>query len=637
MDKKKIYLPLFFVLFIALLFSAYTAAQRINHERSNRTVEIVVDYSQIWELARRNNIDIREVLEKFKESGVTGILAKEQLIEDLEAQGLIYTKSGAELFWDDNLSPFGEEIKKDYTYFITFDPEIHKRLAVNLEAKVGGVEAFADENRGLYYVGSPLTARTLNLEAIGVGFPEEGIKAAQELGLSFIPQVRTWPEGKASSLEVVFEQLEGIPNLSVLAFNDPDVPGYPHLMPELKERVEKLGVPVALIEFFDQKGLKRLAMDLNKNAIKLHSISSQEMGNITPSRALDRYVLAASERNVRVLLVRIFQNVSSANWLDFNTAFIKELRSQLESKGLHLGFAKPYGSFPVSYPMLGVIGLGVIAGGVILLFQVLDKKVSLFLGLCGVVLWGILFFIDINAARKLMALASAVIFPTLAVVSTLEPESKGLGTSILKLLKAVLISLMGALLIVGLLPGAGFMIGLEQFSGVKISLLVPLILIPLFLILKREEDNPIKTFGRILNDFVQYKWLFILGILALAGAVMLLRSGNEAGMVSELEIRFREMLRELLFVRPRTKEFLLGHPLMLLAYYLGYKRKYIPLVVLGSVGQVSLVNTFEHLHTPLIFSLIRTFNGVWIGIIVGAVVILGYEFLKKWGKRVLDA
>jgi len=636
-DKRKIYIPLFFVLFLALLFSAYTAAQRINHERSNRTVEIVVDYSQIWELARRNNIDIREVLERLKDSGVTGILAKEQLIEDLEAQGLIYTKSGAELVSDGSLSPFREKIKKDYTYFITFDPEIHKRLAVNLEAKVGGVEAFADENRGLYYVGSPLTAKILNLEGIGVGFPEEGIKAAQELGLSFIPQIRTWPEMKASSLKVVFEQLEGTPNLSVLAFNDADVPGYPHLLPELKKQVEKLGVPVALIEFFNQKGLKRLALDLDKNAVKLHSISSNEMGDITPSRALDRYVLAASERNVRVVLVRLFQNVGSVNWLDFNSAFIKELRSQLESEGLHSGLAKPFGRFPVSYLMLGVIGLGVAAGGVILFLQVLDKKTSLFLGFCGAVLWGILFFFDINAARKFMALASAVIFPTLAVVSTFEPESESLGSSVLKLLKAVLISLMGALFIVGLLPGAGFMIGLDQFAGVKVSLLVPLILIPLFLILKHDEDNPIKILDKVLNDFVQYKWLFILGILALAGAVMLLRSGNEAGMVSEMEIRLREMLRELLFVRPRTKEFLLGHPLMLLSYYLGYRRKYIPLVVLGSIGQVSLVNTFEHLHTPIIVSVIRTFNGVWIGILVGAVAILGYEFLKKWGKRVLNA
>ncbi|HBT20891.1 MAG TPA: hypothetical protein DEA47_05980 [Peptococcaceae bacterium] len=636
MDNRKIYIPLFFVLILALLFSSYIAVQRMGYEKANRNVEVVVDYSQIWELAKRNNVDIREVLEKLKESGVTGILAKEQLIDDLEAQGFLYIKSGAELALDENLS-FRENIKKDYTYFITPFPEIYDRLKTHLDAKVGGIEAFTEENRGLYYVGSPLSARILNLEGIGVGFPEEGIKASQELGLSFIPQIRTWPEAKVSSFDAVFEQLEGVPNISVLAFNDPYVPGYPHLLPELKEQVKKIGAPVALIEFFDQKGLKKLALDLGKNAVKLHSISSDEMINITPSRALDRYVLAASERNVRVILVRLFQNVSSVSWLDFNSAYIKELRSQLESEGLHPGTAKPFGSFPISYLMLGVIGSGVAAGGIILLLQVMDKKTSILLGFCGVLIYGLLFFFDINTARKFMAFASAVIFPTLAVVSTYDTERKSMNASILNLIKAVLISMIGALFIVGLLSGTGFMIGLDQFSGVKASLLAPLILIPLFLVLKHDKDNPIKISAEILNDFVRYKWLFALGILALAGAVMLVRSGNEAGMVSEIEIRFREMLRELLLVRPRTKEFLLGHPIMLISYYLGYRRKYIPLVVLGSIGQVSLVNTFEHLHTPLVISIIRTFNGLWMGILVGAAVILACEFLGKWGKRVLNA
>ena len=96
---------------------------------------------------------------------------------------------------------------------------------------------------------------------------------------------------------------------------------------------------------------------------------------------------------------------------------------------------------------------------------------------------------------------------------------------------------------------------------------------------------------------------------------------------------FRNALRKILGVRPRTKEFLIGHPLMLMMLYYGYKEKYFPLLLGAVIGQISLVNTYAHIHTPIMISLIRSFHGIWIGIIGGVILILMVNWIIKLGRR----
>jgi hypothetical protein len=110
-----------------------------------------------------------------------------------------------------------------------------------------------------------------------------------------------------------------------------------------------------------------------------------------------------------------------------------------------------------------------------------------------------------------------------------------------------------------------------------------------------------------------------------------MRTGNESPVnTSPLEASVRQLLNDILGVRPRTKEFLIGHPLMLVLLYYGYKLELFPLLMIGAIGQVSIINTFAHLHTPITVSLLRTAHGVWIGIIIGiaAILILNFAIRK---------
>jgi hypothetical protein len=55
------------------------------------------------------------------------------------------------------------------------------------------------------------------------------------------------------------------------------------------------------------------------------------------------------------------------------------------------------------------------------------------------------------------------------------------------------------------------------------------------------------------------------------------------------------------------------------------------LLLLGAVGQASLVNTFCHLHTPLLISLVRTANGLWLGLAIGSLVVWVWDRLRGAG------
>ena len=80
-------------------------------------------------------------------------------------------------------------------------------------------------------------------------------------------------------------------------------------------------------------------------------------------------------------------------------------------------------------------------------------------------------------------------------------------------------------------------------------------------------------------------------------------------------------------VRPRSKEFLIGYPFTLLLFWLGANRKNWLLTIPAIIGQVSLVNTYAHIHTALIMSMQRSFNGLVLGIAVGLLLIIGVRML----------
>jgi hypothetical protein len=411
---------------------------------------------------------------------------------------------------------------------------------------------------------------------------------------------------------------------------------------ELAHTLREFSAPVAVVEFFPQQGLTELVRMLDKRAVRLHSIPNQEILTMTPGRAEERLVLAATDRDVRALLVRLFNRPDSPDWLEENlgaTGFIPRLKASLEAQGFTLGQAQPMGRLPISRLAVFIIGLGAIAGGMLLLDTLALRRLSIVLGLLGLLAWGGLLFMGYaSLGRKLMALGAVVVFPTLAIITKMPDQGLGWLKAVLRLGSMTVVSLAGAVIMVGLLADTNYMLKLDQFAGVKVAHLLPLLLVFFIAAAWPHRDNWREELKKFLASPVTWGYSLVAGLLVVAVGIYLIRTGNDSGAVSSIELQIRGLLDRVLVVRPRTKEFLIGHPLMFFLLAEGYRRQWLPVLLLASIGQISLVNTFAHIHTPLAISLLRTVNGLWLGILLGMVLVMVYRIgVSLWAGEKGDA
>jgi hypothetical protein len=193
-------------------------------------------------------------------------------------------------------------------------------------------------------------------------------------------------------------------------------------------------------------------------------------------------------------------------------------------------------------------------------------------------------------------------------------------------------SVIGGLHVAGLLTMPSYMLHIEQFFGVKIAHFLPPLLIAVYMIVSESD------YKNLLKGTV--RWLDLLIMVGILGViiVMLSRTGNDnPGDVSALELKLRNFLDRVLPERPRTKEFLIGHPALVLSLALAFRgsRGWLPLTAfLAAVGQVSVLNTFCHLHTPIAVSLLRVAVGFMLGGIIG---LIGLAIFNAIAKRRVTA
>ncbi len=156
-------------------------------------------------------------------------------------------------------------------------------------------------------------------------------------------------------------------------------------------------------------------------------------------------------------------------------------------------------------------------------------------------------------------------------------------------------------------------------SLVKINLLIPFISV-YFAVPGEIKKN-------FLNRIIRYKDLFIIAVSAAFILLLLIRSGNYNMFVSTAELKFRSFLESGLIVRPRFKE-MFFYPFLFILFFNKtsfIKENYIFLYGLSLVAVTSTFNSFLHIHTPIIITLVRTFYGILIGSIIG----MGINFVLK--------
>ena len=370
---------------------------------------------------------------------------------------------------------------------------------------------------------------------------------------------------------------------------------------------------------------------------------------------------AIVERNIRVIYFKPVKQTDNSFAYITDVEVYRDLFSGLNDRlaahGISLGRASVMDNYQIPSLVMLVLGLGAGIGGALLpsAFLPMKKKWTYLLAGAAVVCVCGAWVVLPNLFRLLASFASAVVFACLAAVFFLRaakrsgqrlpenaPLRKILPRCVLVLLGAALISLAGAMMTAAPLSSTDFMLELGIFRGVKAAQLLPLAFFCLLFISYYgffQKDRPSDTLE--LGDIVTaLRWnipvwcLLLLAVVGLAGYYYLARTGHESDVsVSTLEIMMRNDLENLLLARPRTKEFLVAFPGIMLAVYCAVRR--LPFFtalfgLAGTIGLTSICNTFMHIHTPLYLGFIRTGYSLLFGIVIGCVMILCFDLLYKW-------
>ena len=179
----------------------------------------------------------------------------------------------------------------------------------------------------------------------------------------------------------------------------------------------------------------------------------------------------------------------------------------------------------------------------------------------------------------------------------------------------------------------------EVFRGVIFVYALPILGMVIHTFIKhfeidfRKDREAVQKIIQLLNTNMKYWHVLLLLIVAAVGFFYIGRTGNN-GISFSFELAFRDWLEDTLYVRPRTKEFLIGFPFFVLGVYVLKTKPLLGRIflVIGVIGFLSIMNTFNHLHIPLDLSVIRTVYGLILGFIIGLVYIGIYKLVVRlWG------
>jgi hypothetical protein len=629
----------------------YAAILRYRAEQLNRRVEIAVDLQEIKTLAAVVRKPTRETLQSLKSVGATSVAIPEDTLTTLEQQGeahivqrgnaTVLTLSSASTLdrLREGLAHRGHMFSPDPPSAGSFESQTILRLDAQERA-----------NSPIYY----LPVDYAVLRSLGFGLDPQAVELVRQAGMHPVGRISNFAGASPQTMQATLNELRE-QGIQTVIFQGLEVLGFRGQTKEAAAALQASGLYYGQVEFGKQKGDASLSAALKGEYVRVHSITDGEMGTLDENDAIDRFERAARERNIRLCYVRLI-TLTGEDPLQANAAYIRRIaRGIMRGSEMQLGPAHLFPETDVPFAVYPLIAVAIAASCALLLSRLLPLSASSILLAIGVSLavcaGGTLALGE--TGKKGAALLAAFVFPTLAClhyglltpVNTQEEEIQRIsaGTAAIRALigtfYASMVTSGGIIDVIGLLAARPYMLKADQFMGIKAAHVVPIFLIGLTAIVGLPRAGTLwRDEWQQMRRRIEGFWgeparigMLLLTLIALAALIMAVaRTGNEPGVgVSGFEMKFRALLDNLLPARPRTKEFLIGHPAFVLAlalFFRGRRRFTLPLFVVGTVGQVSLLNTFCHIHTPLYLSAIRAVTGL----VAGAAIGLALFWLIEW-------
>lgn len=653
---------------VAVVMSLVLGILRLKVENENRRVDIILDYADIQHISRRTGKPIEEVLNLFKDKGAGSVVVTEYTANTLVSMGKVVALTGKDIlsyyYMADFPNVFIQRLVEDgainqyHTYFLMDDVSVFEKLRDDLSLRLSerDVSTFVFSSYlGKQRYGIDVNESLDEALTFALGFLDEDLRMISDVGLNVVPMFRYVGSNSLERINKLLHQLSQVDSVTMFMCTGAGVLGYDRFLEEVAGRAESMGLLYGDIEFSQLKGESSLIDLMELRAVRVHTIPVAEMGSYTVSTAVERFVRAIRERNIRAVYVRLFSG-DDDHILELNLDYIELLRDRLVKTGHIPATPSPFRHLASDIVSLIGIGLGVVSAGILFVHTVLglSEILAVILLFVSMIVYGALIFFGYGIlARQAMALMAAVIFPALAVYNWImggkrtEAQVKAYGPfrallgSLGRLLAASLISFIGGMFVVGLLADTVFMLNIKGFVGVKIAYVLPLLIVAVsyfYRFVKDSDEGLVAAFKRIVSTPVMYSHVVVWGIMAVAALVYITRSGNTPIIpVSVIEEKIRSVLEHNLYARPRMKEVLIGHPFLMLASYMILRQRakglLLPALILGTVGQISMINSFAHIHTPLLVTLSRTGYGFVFGAVVGITLLVIFEIVYAVNNR----
>lgn len=639
------------ILVVSLGLAAPLIKSRLDYERTVSSIDTAISYRQAQLLAAKEGKDVLDILTAFRDKGViTSVAVEEETLMDYIENGRVTLVKGSDVINQQRIGLINQTIIKDlyrrkdlnpyYYYLIVDRTSDFEFIEDGLVFELGREKVDQIGSRTILEI----QYSDPDLMTIGLGFSKQLAESLNQLGVSVIPRVRNSFRVNKQMIANKFNGIELFKQVNTVLFEGDSVLGYPNLMDEVASRLEAKQLNVGLIEFSNQLGMKSLLSYGLDRVIRVHSIGSEEIGTLSMETAVRRYVRAVRERGVRVVYFNPYLlPVQNQSLLDENRVFFERVVHDIGQYGFELQPVKTSGIQSIqsagAWTVFG-IGLGCAAVLVLLLNLYIPMTLAsciLIFGVYSVFVYLTTILGWMDGFSRYIGVMIAILFPTFAFIQFF-PKSRLAKPSVTRFGQAALASvlmtgmvLLGAVLMVGLFSQKEFLLGVSQFYGVKLSFIIPLLLIGIYYFVRPNRMASIFfVFRRLFFAPVRTLFLVAFGFFAVFVVIYLLRSGNYVSFSGVLgDSGLRKWMEALFFIRPRTKEFLIGFPIIVMTlYYLDsvFSRNWLWFFnMLGAVALVSVMNSFCHFHTPLLVSGIRSLLGVGIGICVGLAYILAFR------------
>lgn len=587
------------VVALSLIPAAILGLRRVQSESSHVSVALVMDEQALADQAAMVGLTSLELAQRYQRFGLSGIAIYEDTIETLVEKGLAVAVLGSEL-------QAQAVARGDAAPAVPGDATLVSSLVPGAVAGLVGKNVPAarpfEHNGRTWYVW-PGDVRT----TLPAGPDAAQLERWSAAGFDIAYRPRNAPY----HLPDPGADLPSLANYLIYAGTQ--VSGHPFSGDDGDEDLAALiaasqGFLTAIIEGTPQDGMTRISSRVP--TVRLLSFNQDYVDRrLRPGDLVDKYLLAVSERNVRLLYLRPYTTTELGDPLLNTEQMLTGLNAALTAQGY---VVEPLTALETSYVSSTPLRLAA-AAGVLAALLLLALAVPAPWGAAAVAVLLLLAGLVAGPTWDSVALLAALTFPVLGFLY--------LPKRLLSIVPVTAISLAGALLLVAVGSERDTMLAIRPFAGVGATLVIPPVLFLAAFFLRRYTLASLVKVGW--NAEVRVWHVALAGLGALAVGVVLLRRGNDPVIgVSQIELGLRQLLGEY-FARPRFKE-LIGHPLAILGLGLAGWPSWLRgvLVTGGVIAQASVLNSFSHYHTPLTISLERTVAALVIGVVVGLLLLL---------------